>query len=43
MLRQLVEKRLEVQVEIALGFVELEKADNTVLRQMVMVTDGYDC
>ena len=34
MLRQLV----EVQGEMALGFVDLEKAYNTVLREMVMAT-----
>ena len=38
MLGQLVEKRLEVQGEMALGFVDLEKAYKTVLREMVMVT-----
>ena len=38
MLRQLVEKQLEVQGEMALGLVDLEKADNTVSREMVMVT-----
>ena len=38
MLRQLVEKRLEVQGEMALGFVNLEKAYDTVSREMVMVT-----
>ena len=37
-LRQLVEKRLEVQDEMALGFVDLEKANDIVLRMMVMVT-----
>ena len=37
-LRQLVEKRLEVQGEMALGFVGLEKADDTVPREMVMAT-----
>ena len=31
-LSQLVEKSLEVQDEMALGFVNLEKADDTVLR-----------
>ena len=31
-LRKLVEKRLEVQGGMALGFVDLEKADDTVLR-----------
>ena len=38
LLRQLVEKRLEVQGEMALGFVDLEKAYNTVPREMVMAT-----
>ena len=38
MLRQLVEKRLEEQGEMALGFVDLEKAFNTVPREMVMAT-----
>ena len=37
-LRQPVEKRLEVQGEMALGVVDLEKADDTVPREMVMVT-----
>ena len=37
-LRQLVEKRLEVQGEMALGFVDLEKANDIVLREMVMAT-----
>ena len=37
-LRQLVEKRLEVQCEMALGFLDLEKAYDIVLREMVMVT-----
>ena len=37
-LRQMVEKRLEVQGSIALGFVDLEKAFDTVPREMVMVT-----
>ena len=35
-LRQLVEKRLEVQSKIALGFVDLEKNSDTVPREMVM-------
>ena len=35
-LRQLVEKRLEVQGEMAMGFVDLEKTYDTVLREMVM-------
>ena len=38
MQRQLVEKRLEVQGEMALGFADLEKADGTVPREMVMAT-----
>ena len=33
-----MEKRLEVQSEMALGFVDLEKAYDAVLREMVMVT-----
>ena len=37
-LRQLVEKRLEVQGEMALRFVDLEKAYDTVLRAMMMAT-----
>ena len=37
-LRQLVEKRLEVQAEMALGFVDLEKAYNTVPKEMAMAT-----
>ena len=37
-LRQLVEKRLEVQGEIAFGFVELEKAYDTAPRETVIVT-----
>jgi len=32
-LRQLVEKELEVQSTMALGFVDLEKADDTVPRE----------
>ena len=36
MLRQLVEWRFDVQGEMALGFVDLEKADDTVSREMVM-------
>ena len=40
-LRQMVERSLEVQVSMALGFVDLEKAFDTVPRQMVMATvDG---
>ena len=38
MLRQLVEKRFEGQGEMTLGFVDLEKAYDTVPRKMVMVT-----
>ena len=37
-LRQMVEKRLEVQGSMALGFVDLEKAFDTVPREMVMAT-----
>ena len=37
-LRQLVEKRLELQDEMALGFVDMEKAEDTVPREIVMVT-----
>ena len=37
-LRQMVEKRLEVQDSMALGFVDLEKAFDTVPRDMVMAT-----
>ena len=37
-LRQMVEKRLEVQGSMALGFVDLEKAFDTVPRDMVMAT-----
>ena len=37
-LRQLVEMKLEVQGEMALGFVDLEKAYDTVSRETVMVT-----
>ena len=38
MLRQLVEKRSEVLGEMALRFVDLEEAYNTVPREMVMAT-----
>ena len=38
MLRQLVGKRLEVQGEMALVFVDLEKAYETVPREIVMAT-----
>ena len=37
-LRQMVDKRLEVQGSMALGFVDLEKAFHIVPRQMVMAT-----
>ena len=37
-LRQMIERRLEVQGSIALGFVDLEKAFDTVPREMVMAT-----
>ncbi len=37
-LRQMIEKILEVQGSMALGFVDLEKAFDTVLREMVMAT-----
>ena len=37
-LRQMVEKRLNVQGSMALGFVDLEKAFDTVPREMVMAT-----
>ena len=37
-LRQMVEKRLEVQGSMALGFVDLETAFDTVPREMVMAT-----
>ena len=37
-LRQMVGKRLEVQDSMALGFVDLEKAFDTVPREMVMAT-----
>ena len=37
-LRQMVEKRLEVQGSMALGFVDLEKAFDTVPREMAMAT-----
>ena len=33
-----MEKRLEVQGEMPLGFVDLEKAYGTVLREMLMAT-----
>ena len=34
----MVEKRLEIQGSMALGFVDLEKAFDTVPREMVMAT-----
>ena len=37
-LTQMVEKRLEVQGSMALGFVDLEKAFDSVAREMVMAT-----
>ena len=37
-LRQMVEKILEVQGSMALGFVDLERAFDTVSREMVMAT-----
>ena len=37
-LRQMVEKRLEVQGGMDMGFVDLEKAFDTVPREMVMYT-----
>ena len=37
-LRQLVEKRLEMQGVMVVGFVDLEKAYDTVPRHMVMAT-----
>ena len=37
-LREMVEKILEVQGSVALGFVDLEKAFDTVPREMVMAT-----
>ena len=37
-LRQMVEKRLEVQGSMALGFVDLEKYFDTVPREMLMAT-----
>ena len=36
-----MEKRLEVQGELALGFVDLEKAYDTVPREMVMATPRW--
>ena len=37
-LRQLVEKRLEVKWNMTVGFVDLDKAYNTVPMQLVMAT-----
>ena len=37
-LRQVVDKRLKVQGSMALGFVDVEKAFDTVPREMVMAT-----
>ena len=37
-LRQMVEKRQEVQCNLAVGFVDLERAYDTVPREMVMAT-----
>ena len=37
-LRQMVGKRLEVQDSMALGLVDLEKAFDTIPREMVMAT-----
>ena len=37
-LRHMVEKKLEVQGSMALGFVDLEKAFDTVTREVVMAT-----
>ena len=37
-LRQMVEKRLEMQGRMAVGFVDLEKAYDTVTREMVTAT-----
>ena len=37
-LRQMVEKRLEMQGRMAVGFVDLEKVYDTVPREMVMAT-----
>ena len=37
-LRQLVEKRLAMQGRMAVGFVDLEKAYDTFLREIVMAT-----
>ena len=37
-LRQILEKRLEVQGSMAVGFVDLKKAVDTVPREIVMAT-----
>ena len=37
-LRQMVEKRMDVQDNMAMGFFDLEKAFDTVPREMVMAT-----
>ena len=37
-LRQMVEKRLEMQGRMAVGFVDMEKAYDTVPKEMVMAT-----
>ena len=37
-LRQMVEKRLEVRCSLGLVFVDLERAYDTIRREMVMVT-----
>ena len=37
-LRQILETRLEMQGRMAVGFVDLEKAHDTVPREMVTVT-----
>ena len=37
-LRQLIENRLKMQGRMAVGFVDLEKAYDTVPREMVMAT-----
>ena len=42
-LRQLVEKKLEVKGSMALGFVDLEKAYDTVPRELVMSTLRWMC
>ena len=37
-LRQMVEKRLELHGSLGMGFVDLERAYGTVSREMVMAT-----